>query len=78
MGARIHLREKHRLARPGLVLARSLGTVFEQPVHLLYLLHLLHLLHWKSLKHLSLKHLTLQALQALQKDCWEQVHPPSF
>ena len=70
MGAQDHLREKHRLAHPGFVLARSLGTVFEQPVHLLYLLHLLH---WKSLKHL-----TLQALQALQKDCWEQVHPLSF
>ena len=69
MGARSHLREKHRLALPGLVLARSLVTVFEQAVHLL---------HWKSLKHLSLKHLTLQALQALQKDCWEQVHPLSF
>ena len=64
MGALIHLREKHRLALPGLVLARSLGTVFEQAVLLL---------HWKSLKHL-----TLQALQTLQKDCWEQVHPLSF
>ena len=76
MGAQNHLREKHRLALPVLVLARSLGTVFEQPVHLLHLLrllHLLHHLHWKSLKRL-----TLQALQALQRDCWYQIHPPSF
>ncbi len=66
MGARIHLREKHLLAHPGFVLARSLRSVFEQPVHLL---------RWKRLKHLSLKHLSLQALKT---DCWDQVHPLSF